>query len=197
MCITLLVDFSKADLHILSNEANNPFFDVFFKYTTYLGEGTTIAILFIILLFAKYRYALIFLAAGLLTSLIVYIFKKIVFHEMYRPSRYFELYESYKLHFIEGVKLHSLQSFPSGHTATAFNVFLMMALMIKNNILKLFFFIIAALVAYSRVYISQHFLIDITAGSVIGVSIVVLTWIWFERFNRNWLDQSIIRRQGK
>ena len=153
-----------------------------------------IAVLFVILLFNKYRYAFIFLTASLLTALIVNLFKKVIFHDMYRPSKYFELYESYKLHLIEGVRLHSLQSFPSGHTATAFNLFLMMALIVKNNILKFIFFVMAALVAYSRVYISQHFLVDITVGSIIGVLLIVFTWIWFEKFNKNWLDHSLIRR---
>ena len=194
LCGTLLILFSKTDLHIFSNKANSAFFDTFFRYATYLGDGVMIAVLFVILLFNKYRYAFIFLTASLLTALIVNLFKKVIFHDMYRPSKYFELYESYKLHLIEGVRLHSLQSFPSGHTATAFNLFLMMALIVKNNILKFIFFVMAALVAYSRVYISQHFLVDITVGSIIGVLLIVFTWIWFEKFNKNWLDHSLIRR---
>ncbi len=197
ICSTLLLLFSKTELHILSNEANSPFFDTFFKYATYLGDGTMIAILFIGLLFIRYRYAFAFLTGSLLTSLIVNIFKKVVFHGMYRPSKYFELYESYKLHLIEGVKLHSLQSFPSGHTATAFNLFLTMALMVNNNILKFFFFVMAVLVAYSRVYISQHFLVDITVGSVIAVLLIVVCWLWFERINKSWMDNSILKRSQK
>ncbi|QGY47073.1 phosphatase PAP2 family protein [Maribellus comscasis] len=196
LCTILLILFTKTDLHILSNEANSPFFDIFFKYATYFGDGAVIALLSLILLFVKFRYALIFLTGSLATALIVNLFKKVVFHEMYRPSKYFELYESYKLHLVEGVKLHSLQSFPSGHTATAFNLFLMIALMVKNNFLKFIFFILAALVAYSRVYISQHFLVDITAGSIIGVMLIVLTWLWFEKFDKQWLNRSFIRRSG-
>ncbi|MCG6187802.1 phosphatase PAP2 family protein [Maribellus maritimus] len=194
LCTILLVVYTKTDLHILSNEANSPFFDVFFKYATYFGDGAVIVLLALTLLFIKFRYALIFLTGSLVTALIVNIFKKVIFNEMYRPSKYFELYENYKLHLVEGVKLHSLQSFPSGHTATAFNLFLMMALMVKNNFLKFIFFILAALVAYSRVYISQHFLIDITAGSIIGVMLIVLTWLSFEKIDKHWLNRSFIRR---
>lgn len=194
ICIILLVSYSKPDLHILSNKINSPFFDTFFKYATSLGNGAVIAVLFVILLFKKYRYAFIFLTASLLTALIVNLFKKVIFHGMYRPSKFFELYESYKLHLIEGVKLHSLQSFPSGHTATAFNLFLMLALIVKNNVLKFLFFVMAVLVAYSRVYLSQHFLMDITAGSIIGVLFILVTWVWFERFNTSWLNNSVLRR---
>ena len=134
--IILMLIYSKAELHIASNEANNTFFDYFFKYATNFGNGWMIAILFIALLMVKYRYAFAFLAGSLVTSLIVNVLKKTVFHEMYRPSKYFELYETYKLHFVEGVKLNLLQSFPSGHSATAFNVFLTLAILVKNSLLK-------------------------------------------------------------
>jgi membrane-associated phospholipid phosphatase len=194
LAVILLVIFSKTELHILSNKANSPFFDFFFKYATYLGDGTMIALLFIILLFVRYRFAFAFLAGSLAASLIVNIIKKVLLHDVYRPSKYFELFETYQLHFVEGVKLHSLQSFPSGHTATAFNVFLTLAILTKNNTLKLLLFIAALLVGYSRVYLSQHFLIDITAGSVFGTLLILIFWFWFEKFNKNWLDYSVLKR---
>lgn len=194
ICSVLLISYSKTELHIFSNEASTPFLDAFFKYATFLGDGTMIAILFIVLLFVKYRYAFAFLTGSLATSLIVNIFKKLILHNVYRPSKYFELFETYQLHFVDGVKLHSFQSFPSGHTATAFNLFLTMALLVKSNTLKLFFFIMAVLVAYSRVYLSQHFLQDITAGAFIGVTLILVSWIWFENLNKNWLEKSILIR---
>jgi membrane-associated phospholipid phosphatase len=192
--LILIVTFSKTELHILSNKANSPFFDYFFKYTTNLGDGAMIAVLFTILLFIKYRFAFAFLSGSLATAVIVNFIKKVLLHDVYRPSKYFELFETYQLHFVEGVKLHSLQSFPSGHTATAFNVFLTLAILSKNNTLKLLLFIAALLVGYSRVYLSQHFLTDITAGSVFGTLMILIFWLWFERFNKNWLEYSILKR---
>lgn len=192
--VILLLTFTKTELHILSNKANSPFFDIFFKYATYLGDGAMIAVLFTALLFVKYRYAFAFLAGSLATSLVVNLIKKVLLHDVYRPSKYFEIYETYQLHFVEGVKLHSFQSFPSGHTATAFNVFLTLAILSKNRILKFSFLIIALIVGYSRVYLSQHFLIDITAGSFLGTLLILIFWFWFERFNKNWLDFSILKR---
>lgn len=194
ICGTLLLIFTKPELHILSNKANSVFFDYFFKYATYLGDGAMIAILTIILLFVKYRYAIVFFIGGLLTGGIINLFKKVILDDVFRPSKYFELYETYQLHFIEGVKLHSLNSFPSGHTGTAFNVFFMLALIAKTKMQKFFFFIMAALVGYSRVYLSQHFLIDITVGSVIGMTIILLLFWWFSKSNKTWLDNSLIRK---
>jgi membrane-associated phospholipid phosphatase len=181
-------------LHIFSNQASSPFLDIFFKYATHLGDGTFIAVLTIILLFIKYRYALAFLTGSLLTSLTVNLFKKVILGTVYRPAKYFELYETYQLHFVEGVKLHALQSFPSGHTATAFNLFFTMALLVKNNYLKLFFFVMAVVIGYSRVYISQHFLQDIAVGSLFGVIFILFSWLWFEKINKKWLDKSIVNR---
>ncbi len=195
ICVILLLSFSKTELHILLNKANSNVFDIFFKYATYLGDGAVIAVLFIALLFVKYRYAFAFLTGSLITAGVINLFKKVLLDNMYRPSKYFELFETYQLHFVEGVKLHALQSFPSGHTATAFNLFFMLTIITKNKILKFIFFIVAALVAYSRVYISQHFLVDITIGSVFGVTFIFLAYFFIEKSNKTWLNKSIINRK--
>lgn len=194
ICLILLFIYSKAEIHIWLNKANSPFFDQFFKYSTFLGDGAMIAILFIALLYVKYRYAFAFLTGSLVTSAVVNILKRLIFTEMYRPVKYFEMHESFQLHLVEGVKMHSLHSFPSGHTATAFNVFFMLALLTKNKMLKFVFFVSAALVGYSRVYLSQHFLMDITAGSVLGIMLLIPFYLWFGNMRKTWLDKSLIRR---
>ncbi len=194
ICGILLVNYSKPELHIISNKVNSKFFDIFFKYLTNMGDGTMIAVTFIALLFVRYRYAFAFLTGSLVTSALVQILKKVVLDNIYRPSKYFELYETYQLHLVEGVKMHALHSFPSGHAATSFNLFLALAIVVGNNSLKTVFFVFAALSAYSRVYLSQHFLIDITAGSVIGVIIILLFFQWFNTMKKAWLDKSLLRR---
>jgi membrane-associated phospholipid phosphatase len=194
ICGVLLVSFSKPELHILLNKAHSPFFDVFFKYMTHLGDGTVIAILAAIFLFVNYRYFFAFLLGSLSTALVVNLFKKVIFTEMYRPAKYFELFETYKLHLVEGVNQHSLQSFPSGHTASAFSVFLMLALVTKNNWGKFFLFLVAVIVAYSRVYISQHFVVDITAGSILSVLFMGFAFVWVEKWEKPWLDNSVLSK---
>lgn len=192
LCAALLFSYSKTELHILLNRFNSSFFDVFFKYSTHLGDGTLIAILGIIFLFIKYRYVFAFLLGSISTAVLVNLFKKVFLDEMYRPAKYFELFETYKLHLVEGVNQHSLQSFPSGHTATSFSIFLMLALITKNRWVKLALFLGAVVVAYSRVYLSQHFLVDITAGSVISVLIMVLSFFWVEKWKKPWLENSLL-----
>jgi membrane-associated phospholipid phosphatase len=186
--------FTKIEMHIWANQIHSPFLDNFFKYATHLGDGSLIAILTIIFLFVKYRYALAFLAGSLLTSGIVHLFKQLLLKEVYRPSKYFELYETYQLYLVEGVTLRSLQSFPSGHTSTAFNVFLMLALISKNPYLKFGYFLLAALVAYSRVYLSQHFFVDIIAGSLIATVIMLLVYYWAKTWNLKWMESSVLTK---
>jgi membrane-associated phospholipid phosphatase len=189
------LNYSKTEMHIWANQINTPFFDTFFMYATHVGDGTMIAVLTIILLFVKYRYALAFLTGSLLTSGVVHLFKRFLLEENYRPTKYFELYETYQLYVIEGVNLRSLQSFPSGHTSTAFNVFLMLALITKNPLLKLLYFILAMIVAYSRVYLSQHFFIDIAAGSVIAVIIMIFIFYQAKKLDRKWLESSVLTKE--
>ena len=190
--IALLIVFSKPELHIAANKANSPFFDTFFKYATLLGDGTLIAVLTIILLFVSFRHLIVFLLGSLSAAIVVNIIKKFILTDIYRPSKYFELFETYQLHFIEGVKLHSYQSFPSGHTAAIFSVALMLTLLTRNNLLKVSMLLVAVLTAYSRVYLSQHFFIDITVGSVIAVLLMLLFFRLSESWKKPWLDKSVL-----
>lgn len=190
----LMLSYSKTELHLISNNLNSPFFDQFFRYATWLGDGIIVAVVAVILLFVSFRYTIAFLIGSLITSGIVHLFKKVLLTDVYRPSKYFELFEETKLHLIEGVNLHSLQSFPSGHSATAFSVFFFFALILHRPGLKVLMFILALTVAYSRVYISQHFLLDITVGSFIAVTVVFFIFIWVETWKKDWLDRSLISK---
>ncbi|PIF01992.1 MAG: hypothetical protein CR996_01705 [Draconibacterium sp.] len=193
----LLVFFSKPELHIFSNELHTPALTVFFKYATFLGDGWMIAILFLALLIVRYRYALAFLCGSLLASLIVNLLKKVLLHDIYRPAKYFELFETYQLWFAEGVKVHQLQSFPSGHTTVAFSVFFMLAIVVKNNFLKILFLIVAILTGYSRIYLSQHFLVDVAAGSLTGILCILFSVWWFNKQRAPWLENALLFKWKK
>lgn len=189
-CLFLMLAFRKADLHILFNQWHTSFFDTFFKQLTYLGDGMIYLLILAILLFYNYRWSIIFTTAVLVSSILVTVGKRSLFADTYRPAKYFELYHDYQLHLVKGVDLHSLHSFPSGHTTTAFTIFVMLALLVKNNALKFLCFILAILVGYSRVYLSQHFLIDVFTGSIIGTGCVFMSWHYFDRFDQSWLENS-------
>ncbi len=107
-----------------------------------------------------------------------------------RPKAFFTNGEI--IHYIQGVEIYQTNSFPSGHTASAFALFLTLTLATKNNFLKLVFFICALLVSYSRVYLAQHFPIDILVGSFLGIVFTLLVFIIIEnKYKSNVLDHSL------
>src|SRR5690606_9344884 len=115
--------YTKSEIHIWVNQFHTPFFDFFFKYLTHLGDRIAVILTGIILLFVRYRYAFSFAAGALVTSSIVFLFKHVIMPETLRPSKYFLESETLNLYLIDGFKLSETQSFPSGHSASAFNIF--------------------------------------------------------------------------
>ena len=66
-------------------------------------------------------------------------------------------------------------SFPSGHTMTAFAVAALMSYFVKNKYAHIGFFAYAVLIAFSRVYLLEHFYRDVFWGAVIAYCIVAIT----------------------
>ncbi len=190
--IVTIIFVSKAQIHIELNKLNSPFLDQFFKRVTLLGNGIFYLLLLIVLLLYSYRWSIAFVASVAISNLMVFIGKQILFKEALRPTLYFEIYGNYKLHLVEGVKLHTLDSFPSGHATTAFTLFIMLAFVVRNNTLKFLCFVLALLIGYSRIYLSQHFLVDVVAGSVIGVISVLLMWYLSKKWELSWMDKSLL-----
>ena len=63
-------------------------------------------------------------------------------------------------------------SFPSGHTATSFAGATALSLLYPRG--APVFFVLAAAIAYSRLYIGVHFPLDVAGGIVIGVATALL-----------------------
>jgi membrane-associated phospholipid phosphatase len=184
----VFLSVNKADIHIYINQFHTAFFDVFFALLTYLGDGWFIIFPAVILLFFSLRHFVFLITAYFSTGLITQILKRIFFGDTLRPSRFLEDAE---LYLIEGVDMLSGRSFPSGHATSAFVLFLCLALIINNRITKLACLILACLVAYSRVYLSQHFLIDITFGSLIGSTGALALYLLYYKDDRKWHDWTI------
>ena len=153
-------------LFLKINELNNDTLDSFFFYLTYFGDGITFVIIIIVLLFTSYSKALSGLIIFLSTSLFAQLLKNLFFDDYYRPFKY--LSEQYELHIPAGVTPLYNNSFPSGHTVTAFALatFFILAYPKRNSWLPLL--LLAWLTAYSRVYLTHHFPMDVWVGSIIG-----------------------------
>jgi len=190
MTLVVLILFNeKANLHLWIISFNSPIADVFFRYITFVGDWIPYLIV-AGLLFYKYRMAIFVLVSQLATGLVSIIIKQ-TWNEP-RPVLYFkEHFPNIQLHQVLGEHMHSSHSFPSGHTITAFSFFLALSFFTKRSSLHFLYFILALLVGYSRVYLSQHFTIDVLAGSFIGVSVTMLCQYYFDKKPLKWADGSL------
>jgi membrane-associated phospholipid phosphatase len=186
---TSLILFSKIEIHWFINQLNNKIADVFFKYYTHLGDGILIAIAIFILLFVRYRDAITVGISSIVATLLVQVFKRYILPDTDRPVLVFG--KIHNLHLVDGIYMNTAHSFPSGHSATGFSIFLLFAMISDNKYMKFLFFIVAFLIAYSRIYLSQHFLIDIYVGSLIGVVSTSLIYLWTDSWKGKKLDLSL------
>src|SRR5690606_17217442 len=130
---------------------------------TYFGEGTVAVFLLLVILLCNTRLGIYCTASFLSASLFSIVLKNLFFDDANRPLFIFKYFEKIKLKTVEGVDLHIHNSFPSGHSTQAFAIFMCLAFVSKNQFLKFLFFAMALFTAISRVYLSQHWLVDITA----------------------------------
>jgi membrane-associated phospholipid phosphatase len=186
---------SKSDGFLLINHFHNQLLDYFFTMFTNLGNGLFVVAWMLFMLMKKkvgwaLQIGMSFLISGLLVQMI-----KHVTHSP-RPSLFFG---SGSIHIIRGVTRTGYSSFPSGHTATIFMLTTLLALYFPGKKPGLFFLMIAVLTGYSRVYLSQHFPVDVLAGSLTGVMISLVIYILIplkifeKKFPKNEWDQQSIK----
>lgn len=177
--ITILVAITltnQVELHSRLNQFHSPFADVFFTYISYLGDGIFAGLVIIAGWFYDKDFARRLLMAFIITTIIVWVMKNLLFPGLNRPSWVFEK-EGLPLYVVSEVSMNKLHTFPSGHSTTAFMVFTALALAGKKIYLQSVIAVLAMLVAYSRVYLSQHFLEDIFAGGMIGTITTLVLFI--------------------
>ena len=158
---------SKPKIHLFINQHHSPVADTFFKYITNLGDGWSVVVLVVILIFINYRYAIVMAVCNILGGIVSQILKHYVFPGMLRPKGFFN--NIAQLYFVPGVEIFSYNSFPSGHSVTAFAIFCCLAAWTKNSVLQIIYICSAIVIGFSRVYLSQHFFEDVYCGSIIGV----------------------------
>jgi membrane-associated phospholipid phosphatase len=189
--LVLMMIYNKAGLHQLINSLWSPVQDRFYLIFTNTGDGMALVVTAMILLLVRYRWAFAMGISGVFAGLLVNLFKKAVFGNTPRPLKYFEG-TGIELHIADPKIMHMNFSFPSGHTTSAFAMFFLLLLITRHRLLKLFFLACALLAAYSRVYLSQHFLQDATAGSFLGIICAMGAYLIFTNIKARWLDDSLI-----
>jgi membrane-associated phospholipid phosphatase len=190
--------YSKSDIHIWINEHTYGLADTFFRLITNLGDGLAVAVVALIFLLFRIRSGLLIAVSGIFAGVITQFLKHTFFSDLKRPVKFFE--GVYQLHLVPGVSNYSGNSFPSGHSASAFALYLSIAMLTENKLLKFAMFLLASVVAFSRIYLSQHFLQDVCVGSLIGVLSVFAAFLILTRIkpfsSAGWMNKSFLGRKS-
>ena len=181
-----LAIYGKDELQLIINLKNHFLLDVFFKYYTDYAVDLVLIFLIIYTFWKRTFYDFLLLVVPfLLMSLILYLLRTFFFCETLRPVYYFEL-QGIDLHLIDGVQRSDFCSFPSGHTMNAFMFYPFLGLVVKNKKWQILFFILAFLVAYSRVYVSKHFVFDTLGGSFLGLTSMIYMFYFLNSKYTSW-----------
>jgi membrane-associated phospholipid phosphatase len=164
-------------ISLFVNSYHNPLSDFVFMHLTHLGDFIFALVVVAAIFLFKRKETLNVLLCVSLPSLLTQLLKHFVFDDHFRPAAV--LRGTAELYFVEGVDMHELNSFPSGHSTTVFAVFTVLALLLVRKQYQPFLLLATVMVAFSRIYLLQHFFQDVLVGSFIGVSCATLIYTWF------------------
>lgn len=178
VAIILLIFDTKKEAFILLNPYHSVFLNYLFIGVTFLGTGFfSIIICLALALFKKTFLSFIVFVSFATSGIAAQLLKAFISEG--RPAMVFK--KSNYPYFIEHVTLHNFHSFPSGHTVTAFALASILAIAIKNKKYSIPLLLFGTLVGYSRIYLGQHFLLDVAVGSLIGILFSIICWIFLAK----------------
>lgn len=179
--------FGKEDFFLLLNTNLGGFADYFFAAFTFGGDAVMWVAVLLIIAFALKRKDVFPLVIGsfIMVTVLTQICKYVIVPDEPRPIKV--ITDISQIHTVAGVEMHTVSSFPSGHTATAFCFYLIFCLLLNKRWWLTAGFIYALLVGYSRVYLAQHFPLDVGAGIIVGIISVYAA----ARFQQYWWRRNI------
>ena len=160
------------------NQHHHPVLDELLYHLTRLPELALIVFILVLAFFYERKLTLSVVVSLILCALSIYLFKHILFPDFERPSVWIKAHQI-KLHLLPSINLHSHGSFPSGHTLAAFASLGMAGFLSRNTWVQLVLFLIACGIAYSRVYVCQHYLRDVYVGALYGYFLSLFVFLFF------------------
>lgn len=154
------------------HQLHHPWLDLLMPHFTHLGDGVLLSGALMFVLIPQNRAMVIAILVGMVAlSATMFLLKTGLFSNWERPPAVF----SHDLLNWLSLGREVNKSFPSGHSAAAaaMATFWVLAYPAAKRSWGIFCGSIAALLAYSRLYIAAHFLGDILAGLVLGT---VIAW---------------------
>jgi membrane-associated phospholipid phosphatase len=216
-----LIYIPKDELHLLLCDRHTHARDIFYRYYTTLAEWLPYVICVALLLFTKIGHGVFASTAMLLSTILTQVCKHIV--NAPRPVTWFtEHFPDIQLPLVDGVHMNLWYSFPSGHTTSFFAMTLAVCILITKSLsakrsystsghiakrsysdsgltaiaVQLLLFFAATLGAYSRIYLSQHFAMDVFAGLLVGVLSTLASYAIFYRFqDKKWYNYRLFQKK--
>lgn len=176
-----ILSSTDSSLFWLINSHHNVFFDCFFSIATNLGSGWVVTPILLTIAFIKIprkklvpfivSTTLFMVGSGLINTQIKQSFDRP------RPLAFFSKEaapgaDAQREVHAAGERLYC-NSFPSGHSNTAFATATLLALRFGG--LYWLAFVLAGMVGYSRIYLGVHFPSDVFAGALLGIAFM---WAW-------------------
>lgn len=173
----------KGEMLLWFNSHRVSYLNVFFLMVTQLAEPFVIIICCILVLISDWRKGVFLVFAILLNTGLVQFLKRVVFNDFKRPAyalgKKIDVIAGGDLEVIEGMRLSIDHSFPSGHTMAGATLFFVLSLYVENKWSKLLVFLCFPLVALSRVYLAQHYFMDVLAGGCIAIVMCSFYYVVF------------------
>jgi membrane-associated phospholipid phosphatase len=174
--------FGRIPVFLFLNRDGGKLIDYFFKWATWGAEGW-VWLPFLALVVGWFKKDSKFIVLNfLLSTLLTQIPKHFIWSNISRPiASGIQLND---IHTVNGVIMHAWNSFPSGHTATAFTLFLLTTYLFPNKWVFAIGMLYAILCAYSRVYLGQHFPIDLGGGILVAIISVQLSIVINKKYSK-------------
>jgi membrane-associated phospholipid phosphatase len=147
--------------------------DLIFNGLSYLAEGWIWIPYFMFVFGWLKKDALFILLNFLLSTILTQLPKNFIWDKISRPMASGIPHD--QIHTVKGVEMHLWNSFPSGHSATAFTLFLVTVYLYPKKEILIIGALYATACGYSRVYLGQHFPLDVAGGITVAIITILLS----------------------
>ncbi len=179
-----ILGYKRVDMNLFFYCYRNPYLNMLFLNATKLAEASVTIFILLVLFYYRNVYAITYLLIILVVTILVFILKHHVFGYV-RPVVY--LQDHLEIRGVNNLPLLQNFSFPSGHTTFVFAGMCYLSILVKKNWMQVIFFVLAILCAFSRVYLCQHFYIDIYVGALLGTMITCLMMFFLKE---KWMQST-------
>jgi membrane-associated phospholipid phosphatase len=190
-----ILSHGNKELFLWFNRNLTPSFGNYARYFSLLGESAAMGILVFLSLFHAFRKTLVVGLVWLTGACYSWVFKLWLLKGLPRPFEYFST-NSEAINLVDGVKVHHFNSFPSGHTLTAFSA-AFLCLFLFPGIKKpgqLVLVLLALTCGLSRIVLAQHWPSDVLGGMVLGTAAAFTVFPAENAFPSNsFLNRSLIQ----